>query len=430
MRKAQTISASTTAVIAAFLLFGCATGPDMSDANQLIRSESPRAPAGSGAAADAAGSVRALGTDLYAILARDEGNVVFSPYSAATALSMTRAGATGETAREMDAVLHAGTGGLDAGYNALEQALSERPGEFPIAGRDESAELMLATANQLWGQEGSEFHDDFLADLAAYYGTGVRVVDFAGASEEARGLINEWVSSRTRDRIPELIPPGVLNELSRLVLTNAIYLNAPWLHPFRESATAPETFTKLDASTVQAEMMRLSERLGFAAGEGYSVVELPYVGRALSMVVIVPDAGTFAEFESGLDAARLQSIVESLASTQVNLGFPRFEFRSQAMLADALRELGMPTAFTDNADFSAMGPEGSDWLIQEVLHEAFISVDEAGTEAAAATAVVMGVTSAPAQPVTLTVDRPFVFLIRDVPTGAVLFMGRVVDPTV
>lgn len=415
----------------ALLLAGCVTSPDLDgDPGHLVAAESPRAPVAAGAAESAAASVRALGTDLYAILGRDDGNVVFSPYSAAVALAMSRAGAVGQTASEMDQVLHAGPGALDPGFNALDQALAERPGEFQLPGADTPVELVLTMANQLWGQEGSRFHDHFLTNLAGNYGTGVRVVDFVDASEDARSSINHWVSDQTRERIPELIPAGVLNELTRLVLTNAIYLKAPWHAPFRPAATAAGTFTRLDGSTVQAQMMRLSERLGYTAGDGFAAVDLPYAGRQLSMLVIVPDEGAFSGFETGLDADRLQAIVNGLASTQVNLGFPRFEFRTQAALAGALRELGMPTAFTDAADFSAMGPDGDDWVIQDVLHEAFISVDEEGTEAAAATAVVMGVTSAPLEPVVLNVDRPFLFVIRDVPTGAILFMGRVVDPTV
>lgn len=392
----------------------------------ILRSDAPREPVtpGSSGPDDA---VDAFATDLYAVLARDEGNLVFSPYSAAVALAMTRAGAVGETARQMDAVLHAElVDDLDAAFNAVEQALAERPGEYPLG--DQTVELELATANQLWGQLGYEFDQAFLDRLAAHYGAGMQVVDYVEEREEARRAINDWAADRTRDRIPELVPAGVLNELTRLVLTNAIYLKAPWLHPFAEGATEAAPFHRLDGSEVTAELMSLGARLRFGRGSGYEAVELPYVAGELTMTVIAPDEGEFESFEDGLDAARVGEMLDGLGDAQVRLRLPRFEFRTQAALKPALSELGMPIAFSEQADFSAMSPSGADLLIQEVLHEAFISVDEEGTEAAAATAVIAGVTSAPQLNVDLTVDRPFIFLIRDRETGATLFMGRVLDP--
>jgi serpin B len=416
----------------ALLLVGCGRvgggGDGTVSAAEIVRSEAPRAAADSQAGQDTVAAVEAFSADLYAVLARDEGNLVFSPYSAAIALAMTRAGAVGETADQMDAVLRADlTRDLHAGFNALEQSLAERPGEYSIG--DEKVELELATVNQLWGQRGFPFEAAYLDRLATHYGAGMRLVDFVGAREEARAAINESVADQTRDRIPELIPAGVLDELTRLVLTNAIYLKAPWQHPFADDATAPGPFHRLDGSQTQADLMRLDARLRYGDGAGYEVVELPYVGRDLSMVVIVPDQGTFEAFERGLDGARLRDAIDSLGDAQVNLRLPRFEFRRQAMLKNALSELGMPIAFTDDADFSGMSPRGDELLIQEVVHEAFISVDEAGTEAAAATAVVVGIVSAPAVTVDLTVDRPFLFLIRDDETGAILFLGRVLDPS-
>lgn len=402
-------------------------GGGRASAAEMVRSDAARATANTGAGRDAAAAVEAFAADLYAVLARDEGNLIFSPYSAAIALAMTRAGAAGETAAQMDAVLHAAVAGdLDAGFNALEQSLAERPSTYPVG--NETAELELAMANRLWGQKGFEFEAAFLNRLATHYGAGMLLVDYVEAREAARVAINQWVADRTRDRIPELIPDGVLNESTRLVLTNAIYLKAPWLHPFAKDATAPGLFYRLDGSETQAKLMHLDARLRYKAGAGYKAVELPYVGGLLSMVVIVPDEGEFEAFESSLDGARLREVVDSLGDAQVTLRLPRFKFRSQTMLKGALSELGMPIAFTDDADFSRMSPHGDDMLIQEVIHEAFISVDEEGTEAAAATAVVVGIVSAPAVTIDLTVDRPFLFLIRDNETGAMLFMGRLLDP--
>ncbi|MGH2450208.1 MAG: serpin family protein, partial [Candidatus Limnocylindria bacterium] len=374
----------------------------------------------------AAAAVEAFAADLYRELAASPGNLAFSPYSVAVALAMGRAGAVGETADQMDAVLYASLAGdLDAGFNALEQALAARPGTYPIG--DDTAELELATANRLWGQRGFDLESAYLDRLAAYYGAGLHLVDYIEAREEARSAINDWVAERTRERIPELIPEGVLDELTRLVLTNAIYLKARWAHPFAEGGTSPGAFHHLDGSETQAQLMSLNAKLRYGQGSGYQVVELPYVG-GLSMVVVVPDADEFGAFEQSLDGARMREVVDALRETQVYLALPRFEFRSQRMLKAPLEALGMPIAFTDDADFSGMSPQGKDLLIQEVVHEAFISVDEEGTEAAAATAVVFGLTSAPLVSVQLTVDRPFLFLIRDDETGAVLFLGRVVEP--
>lgn len=398
-------------------------------APEVLLSSAPRTGPNAGAIAGTAQALDQFGFDLFEILVREEGNVVFSPYSAAVALAMTRAGAEGETLQRMDTVLRASLAGdLDAGLNAIDQALATRPGEYQWA--DKRVALELATANQLWGQLGFPFHDVFLDRLAANYGAGMRLVDYIEAREEARTSINDWVANQTRDRITQLIPEGALTPDTRLVLTNAIYLNAPWMHRFSEDGTAPAPFTRLDGSTVDAEMMRLSERLLYASGEGWDAVELPYIDGSLAMVVIVPSSGAFETFQSRFDAETLQAVLSSLDRAQVTLSFPRFEFRTQAGLKNALIELGMPIAFDEGAaDFSGMSPQGENIFIQDVLQEAFISVDEHGTEAAAATAVIAGATSAPQDIVELVVDRPFLFLIRDNETGATLFMGRVLDPT-
>jgi len=401
---------------------------DEAEATQLVKADVARNPADEAALAGTVAALDSFSIDLYAILAREEGNLVFSPYSAAVALGMTRAGASGETLSQMDRVLHAGEApDLDAGFNAIELALAERPGEYSWG--DKKVDLELSTANQLFGQRGFAFHDAFLATLAADYGAGMRLVDYEGATEKAREAINSWVAEQTRDRIPELIPEGVLTQDTRLVLTNAVYLKAPWQHRFNADLTAAGTFTTLTGETVEAQMMRTSMPIGYASGPGYEAVELPYVDGSLAMLMVVPDAGGFEAFERSLTRDTATAMAANLQGAQVTLTLPKFEFRTQAGLKDALIELGMPIAFDpDAADFSGMSPGGQDMYIQDVLQEAFIAVDEEGTEAAAATAVVTGGTSAP-QPVTLVVDRPFLFFLRDNDTGATLFMGRVVDPT-
>jgi serpin B len=254
------------------------------------------------------------------------------------------------------------------------------------------------------------------------------VLDFENAPEASRVTINDWVSEQTEDRIEDLIPQGVIDALTRLVLTNAIYFNAAWDNPFEPGLTADGTFHLLDGGKVSVPMMRQTKSLGYARDEGVQAVELPYDGQELSMVVLLPDAGEFEAFENTLDAGRVDAIVKDISYRQIALSLPRFEVESDFSLVDALTAMGMPDAFTGAADFSGM--TGSrDLFIAEVVHKAFVSVDEAGTEAAAATAVVMEKMAMPEEPVEVTVDRPFVFLIRDLETGVVLFVGRVVDPS-
>jgi serpin B len=369
-------------------------------------------------------AVTALSLDLYREIAVEGQNLVFSPYSAAVALGMTRVGARGQTAVEMDAVLYADLAGdLNAGFNALEQALASRPGEFETV--DGPLALELATANRIWSQDGLPLEQPFLETLAGNYGAGVRLVDYAEDTEGARQQINDWVSDRTNDRIPMLIPVGILNPSTRLVLTNAVYLNAPWAVPF--SPAGDDIFRRLDGTEVQTPFMRLDIDFAYGEGPDYQAIELPYIGGELSMVVLVPEAGAFAEVEALLTATSLANLPAQLEPRAMFFRFPKFEFRVTASLSDALKNLGMPTAFGAGADFS--GITGSAALsISEVLHEAFIAVDELGTEAAAATAVAFD-ESAPADPVHLTVDRPFIFFIRDVETNTILFLGRVLDPT-
>jgi len=254
------------------------------------------------------------------------------------------------------------------------------------------------------------------------------LLDFASALEESRVTINNWVSEQTEGRIEDLIPQGALDPLTVLVLTNAIYFNAAWAEPFEEKLTEEGTFHLLDGGEVTVPMMRQTKSFGYAEGEGYQAVELPYDGWELSMVILLPQAGEFESFEGALDAGRVDGIVDDLVHRQVALTMPKFEFESGFSLKDALAALGMPDAFTGAADFSGMTGE-RDLFISEVLHKAFVSVDEAGTEAAAATAVVMTKMGMPEEPVEVSMDRPFIFLIRDVETGAILFVGRVIDPS-
>ncbi len=398
---------------------------------QVLQSEKPRIVAPDVPSEDLESLVQgntAFALDLYHHLRESgEGNLFYSPYSISLALAMAWAGARGETEQAMARTLHfpLPQDRLHPAFNALDQALAGR-GQG-AKGKDEGG-FRLHIANALWGQQGYPFLPEFLDLLAQHYGAGLRVVDFARDPEGTRVLINDWISQQTEGRIRDLIPPGVIDPLTRLVLTNAIYFNAAWAEPFDEKLTAEGTFYLLDGTEVRVPMMRQTTQLGYAEGEGYQAVEIPYDGRELAMVILLPASGRFEAFEASLDAARLEEILRSLNVQPVDLTMPRFRVESSFNLSRALVEMGMRVAFTpDEADFSGM--DGTRNLyIGDVLHKAFVSVDEAGTEAAAATAVVIRMTGVVLSPVEVMVDRPFIFLIRDLQTGAVLFVGRVVNP--
>jgi serpin B len=289
--------------------------------------------------------------------------------------------------------------------------------------------IEIAIANSLWGQQDFAFEDEFLDTLAREYGAGMRLVDYATAAEAARVAINDWVAANTSDRITDLIPQGVLDALTRLVLVNAVYLDATWAYQFDPDATTDDVFTLLDGSTVTVPTMHQGESLLYATGEGWKAVGLPYVGGELAMMLLVPDSGQFAAIEAEAVAGLFVSAADALSPAHVRLSVPKFEFRTKAELAAMLAELGMTEAFNPAlADFSKMTTEER-LYISDVIHEAYIAVDEEGTEAAAATAVVMRATAAPMDPITLTIDRPFLFVLFDRETGAPLFLGRVLDPS-
>jgi serpin B len=381
-----------------------------------------------GAAEPVAEAIGAFGWDLYRELASADANLVFSPQSIGIALVMTRAGAAGETATEMDRVLH-----LDdvtdphGGANALERAMAATAGE-QVRPDGSTAEIVVDISNAIWAQEGFGFEEAFLSTLAESYGAGVRLVDYAGAHEAARERINEWVADRTADRIEELIGPGVVSPDTRAVLTNTVYLNAPWEHPFDDADTVTGPFTRLDGTETDAELMSASDSFRYARMGNLQAIELPYVGGQLSMVVLVPDPGAFEAVAADIDGATFAAVLDGLQATDVDLRFPAYGYTTSATLRPPLAALGMGSAFDpDRADFSAMSTEAS-LFVSDVVHEAFISVDEAGTEAAAATAVVMDLTAAPGDPVDVVVDRPFLFAIVHGDSRGVLFLGHVVDP--
>jgi serpin B len=251
-------------------------------------------------------------------------------------------------------------------------------------------------------------------------------VDFLGAAEQARQTINAWVAKATNNLIAELIPDGAITSDTRLVITNAIYFFAGWNTPFSKELTADAPFTALSGEKQTVQMMTLQGDLSYGEHLGAQIVELPYVGEEVSMVVVLPETGQFAAFEQALDSAALDAIVGSLQMGEGTLRMPKLELKARFSLKQALNDLGMPTAFQGGvADFSKI-TQADAVYIHDVLHEGVVKIDEEGTEAAAATAVIIGVESAPAVTFNMTIDRPYLFFIRDKITGAILFVGRVV----
>jgi serpin B len=398
-------------------------------AGELLMSDKPRETSPDVGEADLALLIEgnsAFAFDLYQALKEKDGNLFYSPHSISVALAMTYAGARGDTAEEMAATLQflLEQDRLHPAFNWLDAELASR-GEG-AQGKDGEG-FRLNIVNAIWGQKDYGFLSTFLDVLAENYGAGLRILDFITETEKSRVTINDWVSDQTEGRIEDLIPQGAIDALTRLVLTNAIYFNAAWEYPFDEDMTADEPFYLLDGGQVTVPMMQQMQSFGYTDGEGYQAVELLYDGDELSMVILLPEDGQFEVFEEGLEADKVSDIISDLQFAEVALTMPKFEFDSEFSLKDTLASMGMPIAFSGAADFSGMTGT-SDLCISEVLHKAFVSVDEAGTEAAAATAVIVGETAIPEQPVEVTVDHPFIFLIRDIETGAILFVGRVLNP--
>jgi len=368
----------------------------------------------------------AFAFDLYQELrATEDGNIFFSPFSTSIALAMTYGGARGNTEAEMADALHftLPQAQLHPAFDYLDLALENRNDDAV----DQEHPFALHIANSLWGQTGYPFLTDFLDLLAINYGAGMSLLDFGSDPEACRLVINDWVEEETEGLIEDLIPEGAITDLTRLVLTNAIYFNATWNSPFEVENTADGTFWVSDGAPVTVPMMYQGALFPYAEGAGWQAVELPYDGDVLSMVVILPD--DLETFEDTLDDAVVGGIVDQLSWEMVQLTMPKFSFDSSFELSDPLKEMGMVDAFTLGvADFTGIEDTYHELYISKVIHKAHIGVDEKGTEAAAATAVIMEGYGVPDEN-PLTLDHPFFFLIRDIPSDTILFMGRVVDPS-
>jgi serpin B len=415
-------------ILSTLILAGCS---QISAEANVVESDLPRETSPSVSDEDLtelAEGNQAFALDLYqALLEEEDGNLFYSPYSISTALAMTYAGARNVTEKEMAEVLHftLPQDRLHPAFNALDLLLTRRGGN----GGEENDGFQLNIANALWGQKGYEFLSEFLDVLAKNYGAGLRVLDFSRDPEKARQIINDWVYEKTEEKIEDLIPKGVILPDTRLVLTNAIYFNADWRYPFQESDTHDGDFYLMDGTVVSVPLMSQTESFRYGEGEGYQAIALPYVGGEMEMVIILPSEGRFDDFERSLNVEKLNGILNSMLTTEVWLTMPKFEFESDFSLSEILIEMGMPSAFGAGAGTDFSGMDGTlNLVIKEVLHKAFVSVDEEGTEAAAATAVIMVEMAAVADATEMTIDRPFIFMIREKGTNSLLFLGRVMNP--
>ena len=404
--------------------------------------QSPRTNSSSMAAA----AINAVGIDLLHLTGGADKNALLSPYSIETALAMTYAGADGKTREEMARVLHLrgedvqvanAFAALQSQLNALVQnsvQAAEAMKKYDVA----SDPIVLNVANRLYGQQGYDFRPVFLDLLKSNYNATLEAMDFKKDPAGATKTINDWVAEKTRERIKNLIPGGALNELTRLVLVNAVYLKAPWESEFSEHATQPLPFHAPGGDATNVPTMGVQKSFGYAKANGVTVVSVPYKGGDLQFLIILPeDVHGLAKVEAGLTAEKLAGWA-NLANRDVRLFLPKFKMEPPTLpLGDALQKLGMTSAFDiplRSANFDRMAPRHlpNDYLyISKVFHKTFISVDEKGTEAAAATAVVMFAASAvrrPAEPVEVRVDHPFIFAIQHRASGACLFLGHVVDP--
>jgi serpin B len=377
------------------------------------------------AAMDIAKRIDSFAFDFYALLRKGGGNLVYSPASIALAFAMVHAGARGKTATELARAFHLGgdVEAVHAGFaDVLQRWQSAREG------------LELSIANRLFGERTTPFEKPYLALTDRQFAAPLELVDYKTAHEAARGRINAWVQERTRDRIRDLVPEGGLDSSTRLVLVNAIYMKASWAEPFMESATKPGDFFAPGGKTT-AQFMRAVRhvRSGAVKADGISWAELPYEGGPYAMAFVLPDAADgLAKVEAALSESKVRAWLAGSDWRRLDLQVPKFKIEpgDPVRLSAMLATLGVKTAFGSSADFTGIAPAAEQIQLAEAFHKAFIAVDEKGTEAAAATAVGMRAGSAApsGEPIPFKLDRPFLFLIRDTQTGAILFMGRVESP--
>lgn len=438
MRHLSSIASLGLATLATLAVAGCAadTEPQAPEPtfevaqSSVARVTNPDATAAEMAAlaeGNAAFTMKVYGLTAAA----SSGNAFFSPLSISTALGMAYAGARGDTATEMARALehrlpadrhHVAMNALDLQIASRANGQAAAPSGKPFA---------LRSVNTTFGQKGLPFESPFLDTLASSYGAGVQLADFKTKANDERLKINAWVSHKTEGKIEDLLAEGTISGLTRLVLVNAVYFNADWAHPFTAEGTRPQPFQKLDGSSPAVPMMSMSTMATYGETATAKVLELPYMGGQVSMVVVLPK-GDFKAFEASFDGKGLLAATAGLEQHQVIVTLPKFEIKGESFsLRKSLQALGMSKAFDGaTADFSGMvAPSVEKLWVSDVVHKAFVRVDEKGTEAAAATAVAMaGAPSVPEELKTFKADKPFLFFIRDIPTNTTLFAGRIVSP--
>lgn len=429
------LSLSALAVGGGTALAACgdeaAPGPRATDLVP-VGSEVARSPGDPAAIPAQVAAMHASGAAMFGqVLAAEEtsANVAYSPYSLSAALALTLNGAVGETQREFRGLFGgAPAGEINAGFNALTAHVEGLAGTFEKPDGDEAV-VTLDVANQLFGQRGVTWEQPFLDTLAAQYAARLETLDFAADPEAARLTINDWVEEQTRDKIVDLLPPGSVTTDTRLTLVNTLYLKAPWLVPFEPSLTEEQEFHLVDGATVRVPMMRDTTRYtAFRQGEGWTSVRLDYAGEGAAMTVILPEQGRLDDVVHDVVAHGCASYLPTAQGT-IALALPRWRIRTAADLGDPLGALGVVRAFDPSqADFSAMTRDEA-LVVSKVVQQVFVAVDEKGTEAAAATAVLVQAVSLPMPDAVVTVDRPFLFVIHDLEYGTPLFLGRVLDPT-
>ena len=368
----------------------------------------------------------AFALDLFQALRGSPDNLFYSPFSISLALGMTYGGARGASEAQMAEVLH-----FDLPQNELHPAFNQLDLQLTESAQAENEDvqpMQLNIVNAVWGQEGYPFLPEYLDLLALNYGAGINLADFTTQAEPTRKEINQWVSDQTEERIKDLIGPGMLDASTRMVLVNAIYFKADWQDQFEANNTHQSPFYLLDGTEVQVDMMADTMFLPYLRGVNFQAVELPYAGGSAVMDIILPDEEQLEAFEAALDWPTLEEMLSSMQPIEMQLSMPKFTYSRDFELAPTLAGMGMPDAFCSGAaDFSGMDGTGS-LCISNVIHQAFVAVDEKGTEAAAATAVVMEESAIMPPDTAMTIDRPFIFLIRDLDSGQVLFVGRVLNP--
>ena len=364
-----------------------------------------------------------LAIDLYHQLIEPGQNLLISPHSIAITFGMVYAGARSHTEQEISDVLnfHYPQQGFHPALKELNDILISR-GE----GIDPES-FRLSIVNGCWGRDDMSYQQAYLDILLEYYGAAIENMDFMFQPEESREAINQWVEDQTEGKVEDLIPPGAIDSYTYLVLANTIYFKASWFYQFDPSMTFDMPFTLIGGAEISVPMMLGEETFAFFNGSGYKAVEIPYIGEEVSMLILLPDEGQFESFEASITTEQIAMITDDLAAEHIKLSLPKFSFISSHDLVPVLKDMGMVQAFKlGEADFSGMdGTDDGSPFISFVVHKTFISVDEFGTEAAAATGMGLALTSIPDE---FVASRPFIFAIRDTETGTILFLGRVVDP--